>query len=99
MTRGHRVGLGGVPRGETCALMPISGGAAPGMPFGACVRSKLFAWHVAWLSAMQLRHYLFIGTLNPLLEHLARRDPDVGKGRTAGRGPVEPQPGYGPAPR
>ncbi|XP_064019552.1 equilibrative nucleobase transporter 1 [Pogoniulus pusillus] len=53
------------------------GVAAPGMPFGACVRSKLFAWHVAWLSAMQLRHYLFIGTLNPLLEHLARRDPDL----------------------
>ncbi|NXX48841.1 S43A3 protein, partial [Tricholaema leucomelas] len=63
--------------GVATALMPISGGAAPGMPFGACVRSKLFAWHVAWLSAMQLRHYLFIGTLNPLLEHLARRDPDL----------------------
>ncbi|NXG76805.1 S43A3 protein, partial [Baryphthengus martii] len=48
--------------------------AAPGVPFGDCVRSWLFAWHVAWLSVMQLRHYLFIGTLNPLLDHLARGD-------------------------
>ncbi|XP_074740758.1 equilibrative nucleobase transporter 1 isoform X4 [Strix uralensis] len=46
----------------------------PVVPFGACVRSRLFAWHVAWLSLMQLRHYLFIGTLNPLLHHLARGD-------------------------
>ncbi|XP_010566363.1 PREDICTED: solute carrier family 43 member 3 [Haliaeetus leucocephalus] len=30
--------------------------------------------YVAWLSVMQLRHYLFIGTLNPLLDHLARGD-------------------------
>ncbi|NXN14537.1 S43A3 protein, partial [Indicator maculatus] len=63
--------------GVATALMPMSGGTAPGMPFGACVRSALFAWHVAWLSAMQLRHYLFIGTLNPLLEHLARGDPHL----------------------
>ncbi|KAM6309031.1 equilibrative nucleobase transporter 1 [Aegotheles albertisi] len=47
---------------------------APPLPFAACVRSGLFAWHVLWLSAMQLRHYLFIGTLNPLLDHLARGD-------------------------
>ncbi|NXT56167.1 S43A3 protein, partial [Pluvianellus socialis] len=49
----------------------------PGLPFGACVRSGLFAWHVAWLSVMQLRHYLFIGTLNPLLDHLAHGDPHL----------------------
>ncbi|KAM8807312.1 equilibrative nucleobase transporter 1 [Eudromia elegans] len=48
---------------------------APASPsFGRCARSALFAWHVAWLSSMQLRHYLFIGTLNPLLHHLARGD-------------------------
>ncbi|NXF89599.1 S43A3 protein, partial [Eubucco bourcierii] len=64
-------------KGVDTALMPTSGGAAPGMPFWACVRSRLFAWHVAWLSVMQLRHYLFIGTLNPLLEHLARWDTDL----------------------
>ncbi|NWR55658.1 S43A3 protein, partial [Bucorvus abyssinicus] len=50
------------------------GVAPPVVSFGACVCSWLFAWHVAWLSAMQLRHYLFIGTLNPLLDHLARGD-------------------------
>ncbi|NWV26893.1 S43A3 protein, partial [Origma solitaria] len=43
-------------------------------PFRACACSWLFAWHVAWLSVMQLRHYLFIGTLNPQLEHLAGGD-------------------------
>uniref|UniRef100_A0A803VW31 Solute carrier family 43 member 3 n=1 Tax=Ficedula albicollis TaxID=59894 RepID=A0A803VW31_FICAL len=50
------------------------GGDGPGTPFRACACSWLFAWHVAWLSVMQLRHYLFIGTLNPQLEHLARGD-------------------------
>uniref|UniRef100_A0A8C3PIS3 Solute carrier family 43 member 3 n=1 Tax=Calidris pygmaea TaxID=425635 RepID=A0A8C3PIS3_9CHAR len=54
--------------------VPRGGGDPPGVPFGACVRSGLFAWHVAWLSVMQLRHYLFIGTLNPLLDHLAHGD-------------------------
>ncbi|NWZ66034.1 S43A3 protein, partial [Acrocephalus arundinaceus] len=49
-------------------------GDAPGTPFRACACSWLFAWHVAWLSVMQLRHYLFIGTLNPQLEHLAQGD-------------------------
>ncbi|NXA02797.1 S43A3 protein, partial [Nesospiza acunhae] len=49
-------------------------GDAPGTPFRACACSWLFAWHVAWLSVMQLRHYLFIGTLNPQLEHLAHGD-------------------------
>ncbi|NXW89295.1 S43A3 protein, partial [Alopecoenas beccarii] len=49
-------------------------GDVPTVPFRACVCSALFAWHVAWLSVMQLRHYLFIGTLNPLLQYLARGD-------------------------
>ncbi|XP_042640863.1 solute carrier family 43 member 3 isoform X1 [Tyto alba] len=51
------------------------GGAPPGASFVGCVCSALFAWHVVWLSVMQLRHYLFIGTLNPLLHLLARGDP------------------------
>ncbi|XP_075282501.1 equilibrative nucleobase transporter 1 [Opisthocomus hoazin] len=54
---------------------PQGSGDPPAVAFGACVRSGLFAWHVAWLSVLQLRHYLFIGTLNPLLDHLARGDP------------------------
>lgn len=73
-------------------LTAVSGGAAPGVPFGACVRSWLFAWHVAWLSAMQLRHYLFIGTLNPLLDHLAQGDAQLGRWGGAGRGDA---PGWG----
>ncbi|NXT79351.1 S43A3 protein, partial [Zapornia atra] len=50
------------------------GRAPPGKSFGACGCSGLFAWAVAWLSVLQLRHYLFIGTLNPLLVHLAHGD-------------------------
>ncbi|KAM6274943.1 equilibrative nucleobase transporter 1 isoform 1-T3 [Porphyrio hochstetteri] len=53
---------------------PRGGRAPPGVSFGACVCSGLFAWHVVWLSVLQLRHYLFIGTLNPLLVHLAHGD-------------------------
>ncbi|NXE67801.1 S43A3 protein, partial [Calcarius ornatus] len=61
-------GAGCHPAGRGCC------GDNPGTPFRACACSWLFAWHVAWLSAMQLRHYLFIGTLNPQLEHLAHGD-------------------------
>ncbi|NXM84254.1 S43A3 protein, partial [Oenanthe oenanthe] len=62
-------------------------GDGPGTPFRACASSWLFAWHVAWLSVMQLRHYLFIGTLNPQLEHLARGDHALGKAwQRAGHG-------------
>ncbi|XP_055670074.1 equilibrative nucleobase transporter 1 isoform X1 [Falco peregrinus] len=53
---------------------PRGGRDPPGVSFRACVCSKLFAWQVAWLSVMQLRHYLFIGTFNPLLNHLASGD-------------------------
>uniref|UniRef100_A0ACB8G3L6 Uncharacterized protein n=1 Tax=Sphaerodactylus townsendi TaxID=933632 RepID=A0ACB8G3L6_9SAUR len=42
--------------------------------FWSCVLSKLFFWNLVWLSVMQLRHYLFIGTLNPMLERLAGQD-------------------------
>ncbi|XP_030307233.1 solute carrier family 43 member 3 isoform X6 [Calypte anna] len=55
----------------------LPGVSPPPLPFAACARSALFACHVAWLSAMQLRHYLFIGTLNPLLDHLARGKPGL----------------------
>ncbi|XP_059818687.1 equilibrative nucleobase transporter 1-like [Hypanus sabinus] len=39
--------------------------------FRSCVLSSLFVTHCVWLSVMQLRHYLFIGTLNPMLTLLA----------------------------
>ncbi|XP_054826866.1 equilibrative nucleobase transporter 1 isoform X2 [Eublepharis macularius] len=45
--------------------------------FWSCVFSKLFFWHLVWLSVMQLRHYLFIGTLNPMLEQLAGQDSEL----------------------
>ncbi|XP_061206420.1 equilibrative nucleobase transporter 1 [Neopsephotus bourkii] len=62
---------------EETPLEPVAprGPAPPApVPFAACARSARFAWHVAWLSVLQLRHYLFIGTLNPLLQRLARGD-------------------------
>ncbi|XP_020830047.1 equilibrative nucleobase transporter 1 [Phascolarctos cinereus] len=40
--------------------------------FRGCVLSWRFFWHLVWLSSMQLWHYLFIGTLNPMLNSLAR---------------------------
>ncbi|XP_014448050.1 solute carrier family 43 member 3 isoform X2 [Tupaia chinensis] len=36
--------------------------------------SRRFAWHLVWLSVIQLWHYFFIGTLNSLLTKLARGD-------------------------
>ncbi|XP_057186698.1 solute carrier family 43 member 3a isoform X2 [Triplophysa rosa] len=41
----------------------------------SCVLSWFFLWHLVWLSVMQLRHYFFIGTLNPMLNRLADQDP------------------------
>lgn len=46
--------------------------------FRSCVLSWFFLWHLVWLSVMQLRHYLFIGTLNPMLNRLANNDPSLG---------------------
>ncbi|XP_029366486.1 solute carrier family 43 member 3a [Echeneis naucrates] len=45
--------------------------------FRSCVLSWFFLWHLLWLSIMQLRHYLFIGTLNATLNRLADNDPDL----------------------
>uniref|UniRef100_A0AAQ4S593 Solute carrier family 43 member 3a n=1 Tax=Gasterosteus aculeatus aculeatus TaxID=481459 RepID=A0AAQ4S593_GASAC len=45
--------------------------------FRSCVLSWFFLWHLLWLSIIQLRHYLFIGTLNPMLNRLADNDPDL----------------------
>ncbi|KAL4641700.1 solute carrier family 43 member 3 [Arapaima gigas] len=43
--------------------------------FRSCFLSWFFLWHLVWLSVMQLRHYLFIGTLNPMLTRQANGDP------------------------
>ncbi|XP_016095535.1 solute carrier family 43 member 3-like [Sinocyclocheilus grahami] len=45
--------------------------------FRSCFLSWFFLWHLIWLSVMQLRHYFFIGTLNPMLNRLANQDPDI----------------------
>ncbi|KAK7919013.1 hypothetical protein WMY93_010297 [Mugilogobius chulae] len=47
------------------------------MSFRECVRSSFFFWHLLWLSVIQLRHYLFIGTLNPMLQRLTGEDQSV----------------------
>lgn len=55
----------------------IDRAATPELPvasFRSCACSWLFVWHLVWLSVMQLRHYLFIGTLNPMLTHLSKGD-------------------------
>ncbi|KAF5895777.1 solute carrier family 43 member 3, partial [Clarias magur] len=48
-----------------------------GRSFKSCLFSWFFVWHLLWLSIMQLRHYLFIGTLNPMLNHLTAGDPSL----------------------
>lgn len=45
--------------------------------FRECLLSRFFAWHLLWLSVMQLRHYLFIGTLNPMLQRLTAGEPSL----------------------
>ncbi|KPP60974.1 hypothetical protein Z043_120979, partial [Scleropages formosus] len=45
--------------------------------FRSCFLSWFFLWHLIWLSVMQLRHYLFIGTLNPMLSRLTNGDPGL----------------------
>ncbi|XP_027010469.1 solute carrier family 43 member 3b [Tachysurus fulvidraco] len=45
--------------------------------FKSCILSWFFLWHLLWLSIMQLRHYLFIGTLNPFLNHLTAGVPSL----------------------
>ncbi|MED6237627.1 hypothetical protein ATANTOWER_029603, partial [Ataeniobius toweri] len=42
--------------------------------FRECLLSRFFVCHLLWLSVMQLRHYLFIGTLNPMLQRLTEGD-------------------------
>uniref|UniRef100_A0A6I8PC63 Solute carrier family 43 member 3 n=1 Tax=Ornithorhynchus anatinus TaxID=9258 RepID=A0A6I8PC63_ORNAN len=68
---GYSYGLGRpVPRSDGGP-----GAAAPaGVSFRSCVLSRLFGCHLMWLSVMQLRHYLFIGTLNFMLTQLAQGD-------------------------
>ncbi|XP_056456894.1 equilibrative nucleobase transporter 1-like [Gadus chalcogrammus] len=70
--------------GVTCrkseVFSPVTVDEAPPVQaksFWKCVFSRLFMFQLLWLSVMQLRHYLFIGTLNPTLQRLAKEDPSL----------------------
>ncbi|XP_032905442.1 solute carrier family 43 member 3-like [Amblyraja radiata] len=45
------------------------------LSFKKCLLSRLFFAHVLWVSIIQLRHLLFVGTLNQMLHLLADGDP------------------------
>uniref|UniRef100_A0AAY5L1I1 Solute carrier family 43 member 3a n=1 Tax=Esox lucius TaxID=8010 RepID=A0AAY5L1I1_ESOLU len=55
-------------------------GETPGQPtwlsasFRSCVLSWFFLWHLVWVIVMQFCHFLFIATVNPVLNQLANRD-------------------------
>ncbi|KAG9332270.1 hypothetical protein JZ751_015431, partial [Albula glossodonta] len=53
--------------------------AETGPSFKNSVLSWFFLCQLVWLSVMQLRHYLFIGTLNPMLTRLTNGDPTLGE--------------------
>ncbi|KAM9377554.1 equilibrative nucleobase transporter 1-like isoform 1-T2 [Pholidichthys leucotaenia] len=56
---------------EPIEEVPLNKGAPVKLEsFLECFKSRLFLLHLLWLSVMQLRHYLFIGTLNPMLQGL-----------------------------
>ncbi|XP_038843087.1 solute carrier family 43 member 3-like [Salvelinus namaycush] len=42
--------------------------------FRSCVLSWFFLWHLVWVAVMQFCHFLFIATVNPMLNRLANRD-------------------------
>ncbi|XP_072913692.1 equilibrative nucleobase transporter 1-like [Hemitrygon akajei] len=44
--------------------------------FANCIFSRLYLTHLLWLSLIQLRHFLFIGTLNPMLNLMTDGDPN-----------------------
>ncbi|XP_077349314.1 equilibrative nucleobase transporter 1 isoform X1 [Lithobates pipiens] len=59
---------------ETCINSLIKHDEQQEISFRSCAFSSLFGWHLVWLSLMQLRHYMFIGTLNPTITHLSGGD-------------------------
>uniref|UniRef100_A0A665W2Y8 Solute carrier family 43 member 3-like n=1 Tax=Echeneis naucrates TaxID=173247 RepID=A0A665W2Y8_ECHNA len=65
------------PSGREFTSAPAPELKAEVASFRSCVLSWFFLWHLLWLSIMQLRHYLFIGTLNATLNRLADNDPDL----------------------
>ncbi|XP_056239630.1 solute carrier family 43 member 3b [Seriola aureovittata] len=62
---------------ETAEDRPTDTDGKQEKSFRECVLSRFFMWHLLWLSVMQLRHYLFIGTLNPMLHRLTAGEPSL----------------------
>ncbi|XP_036810043.1 solute carrier family 43 member 3 [Oncorhynchus mykiss] len=64
------------------ALLQLQDKAGPSRPdqpervtsFRSCVLSWFFLWHLVWVAVMQFCHFLFIATVNPMLNRLANRD-------------------------
>uniref|UniRef100_A0A3Q3L0H4 Solute carrier family 43 member 3b n=1 Tax=Mastacembelus armatus TaxID=205130 RepID=A0A3Q3L0H4_9TELE len=56
---------------------PVKDGLCVQRSFQECLLSRFFVWHLLWLSVMQLRHYMFIGTLNPMLDRLTAGEPSL----------------------
>uniref|UniRef100_A0A673YUE9 Solute carrier family 43 member 3 n=1 Tax=Salmo trutta TaxID=8032 RepID=A0A673YUE9_SALTR len=67
----------GINCGQTKTFSPEQTAAIAMATFWECFLSKFFLWHLVWLSVMQLRHYLFIGTLNPMLQRLTQGEPSL----------------------
>lgn len=62
---------------EQKPMNPESAPANDERSYRDCVLSRFFLFHLVWLSVMQLRHYLFIGTLNPMLQRLTQGEPPL----------------------
>lgn len=67
-----------MPRPSFPTEIPGPGPLEEPRSFRSYVFSRRFAWHLVWLSVIQLWHYLFIGTLNSLLTNLAGGDRALG---------------------
>ncbi|XP_012725619.2 solute carrier family 43 member 3a [Fundulus heteroclitus] len=77
MARDATMALPQGPSGKDATAQPDepeAGNTEKVAGFWSHVLSWFFLWHLLWLSIMQLRHYLFIGTLNSRLSRLARGD-------------------------
>ncbi|XP_026215492.1 solute carrier family 43 member 3-like [Anabas testudineus] len=79
----HKMSDGGTTASQESSTTPVheeeteARGSTGVMSFRSCVLSWFFLWHLLWLSIMELRHYLFIGTLNHRLNRLTNNDPDL----------------------
>ncbi|XP_071401123.1 solute carrier family 43 member 3b isoform X2 [Centroberyx affinis] len=76
---GQEAANGSAQKDDTTEETPLDKESPPKQEksFRECFLSWFFLWHLLWLSVMQLRHYLFIGTLNPMLQRLTQGEPSL----------------------